>query len=532
MTEETGEPALTGEATAIGVSSQATPPIPPSGVPGAGFGGPEPSASEPRGHIRWRGAGSLLALASLMTILGDWLFAGAEIGVNAVLFGMALFLVVLIGRVARGQRMRRRLGRHGALVVAAFLGFIALLVLEPGWIASALALASLWSLARGLAAGWPSKAIFWFTRVAALPADLVTRMFGDAGIMHRWFRRHPSLRRRNPWSVLLRWLVPVLVASVFAILFIASNPIIESWSRSFGQSLADLWTSLTSELTIQRVGLWWAVGLVTWTFLRGRTLFRSQVLPETVSLPQAKRAFLIRTLVLCNVVFAAQSVLDLLYLTGGSALPPQLTFAEYAHRGAYPLIAAALLAGLFVLVTFRPGGEGERSPAARRLVSVWIAQSMLLSGTAAWRLWLYVEQYSLSRWRLATVIWLALVAIGLALLVERIRRRASHEWLFSRIAIATTLVLTACAVPSFDGLIARYNVAHCREVGSDAVPIDLTYLESLGEEAIPALDRLAAASIDDAVANEASKRAARLRKDLADRMADWRAWSWRRAAIE
>lgn len=526
MIDGTGEPALTGEATAIGVSSHIPPSVPPHGGPGKDDDGHGPS-----GFLRSRGAGSLLALAALMTILGDWLFVGAEIGVNAVLFGLALFLVVLIGRIAGGQRMRRRFGRHGALVAAAFVGYIALLALEPGWIASALALASLWSLVRGLTAGWPRNAIRWFTRVAALPADLVTRIFGDAGIMHRWFHRHPSLRRRNPWPILLRWLVPILVASVFAILFIASNPIIESWSRSLGRSLADLWTSLTTDLTIQRVGLWWAVGLLSWTFLRGRTLFRNEILPESVPLPQAKRAFLIRTLVLCNIVFAAQSVLDLLYLTGGSTLPPDLSFAEYAHRGAYPLIAAALLAGLFVLVTFRPGGEGERSPAARRLVSLWIAQSILLSATAAWRLWLYVEQYSLSRWRLATVIWLALVAIGLALLVERIRRRASHDWLFSRIAIATTLVLTACAIPSFDGFIARYNVAHCREVGSDAVPIDLGYLESLGEEAIPALDRLVVTSVDDAVANEASRRAARLRKDLSERMADWRAWSWRRAAI-
>ena len=39
--------------------------------------------------------------------------------------------------------------------------------------------------------------------------------------------------------------------------------------------------------------------------------------------------------------------------------PTASTYAAYAHRGAYPLIATALLAAGFVLVAMRPGGPAE-----------------------------------------------------------------------------------------------------------------------------------------------------------------------------
>ena len=62
-----------------------------------------------------------------------------------------------------------------------------------------------------------------------------------------------------------------------------------------------------------------------------------------------------RSLILFNVMFALQSALDLTYLWGGASLPNDMTYAYYAHRGAYPLIATALLAAGFVLIAMRPG---------------------------------------------------------------------------------------------------------------------------------------------------------------------------------
>jgi len=38
-------------------------------------------------------------------------------------------------------------------------------------------------------------------------------------------------------------------------------------------------------------------------------------------------------------LFAIQTVLDIQYLWRGAALPDGMSYATYAHRGAYPLIA-------------------------------------------------------------------------------------------------------------------------------------------------------------------------------------------------
>jgi hypothetical protein len=46
----------------------------------------------------------------------------------------------------------------------------------------------------------------------------------------------------------------------------------------------------------------------------------------------------LRSAVLFNLLFAVQTALDIAYLWGHSALPAGMTYAAYAHRGAYPLI--------------------------------------------------------------------------------------------------------------------------------------------------------------------------------------------------
>src|ERR1700675_844643 len=90
------------------------------------------------------------------------------------------------------------------------------------------------------------------------------------------------------------------------------------------------------------------------------------------------KAAMVRSLILFNVLFAVQSGLDLTYLWGGASLPDGMSHAEYAQRGAYPLIATALLAAGFVLIAMRPGGPSEQSRLIRPLVLLWVGQNLLL----------------------------------------------------------------------------------------------------------------------------------------------------------
>ena len=67
------------------------------------------------------------------------------------------------------------------------------------------------------------------------------------------------------------------------------------------------------------------------------------------------KAAILRSLIVFNLMFAVQTVLDAAYLWGGVALPDGMSYASYAHRGAYPLIVTALIAAGFVLAALQAG---------------------------------------------------------------------------------------------------------------------------------------------------------------------------------
>jgi hypothetical protein len=220
--------------------------------------------------------------------------------------------------------------------------------------------------------------------------------------------------------------------------------------------------------------------------------------------------------------------LDLTYLYGGAELPAGMTYAEYAHRGAYPLVVTALLAGAFVLLTFRPGGAAQRSPWCRRLVGLWIAQNLVLMASAAWRLNLYVSAYSLTRWRVAAAVWMLLVAIGLAWLVWRVLADRDHAWLLRRVTVSTAAVLYALCFVNVDGRIATFNVAHCAQLGGGGSSIDVAYLQRLGPAALPAVERLRSQLGPGATRDAAEEVRRDLERDLNYQLRDWRGWTVRR----
>jgi hypothetical protein len=228
-------------------------------------------------------------------------------------------------------------------------------------------------------------------------------------------------------------------------------------------------------------------------------------------------------------MFAVQTVLDGAYLWGGVALPDGLSYASYAHRGAYPLIATALLAAAFVLVAMRPGSETSSDRLVRTLVYLWTGQNFVLVISSILRLDLYVGVYSLTYLRVAAFIWMGLVAAGLALIVARIALEKSNAWLLGANAITLSAVLYACCFINFAAIIAEYNVTHSREMGGEGMTLDAWYLRSLGPAAIPAMDLY----LDPAVSVDGDMRrmilAARryVGEQFLRNHRNWRAWTFR-----
>ena len=150
----------------------------------------------------------------------------------------------------------------------------------------------------------------------------------------------------------------------------------------------------------------------------------------------------------------------------------------------------ALLAGLFAMIALRPGGAGEKSSIVKWMMYIWLGQNLMLVGSSIFRLNLYIEAYSLSYWRIAALIWMAMVAAGLVLIVARFVMKKNFGWLFSaNLAIFWLGTLYLTSFVNLPGFIASYNLRHSSLVVKNGPKLDWNYLEKLGVPAYPAVLR-------------------------------------------
>jgi hypothetical protein len=235
------------------------------------------------------------------------------------------------------------------------------------------------------------------------------------------------------------------------------------------------------------------------------------------------------SLIAFNALFAVQNGLDIAFLWSGAPLPAGMGLAEYAHRGAYPLIATAMLAALFVLVTLRTGSPTAQSPLVRTLVYAWIAQNVVLVASTMLRTLDYVEAYSLTRMRIAALLWMVLVAIGLVLICYRLWRGKSGPWLINANLAVALLLLAGCSAVDLGAVAAQWNVRHAREAGGRGVPLDLCYLNGLGASSLLPLIELESRPIEPGFRERVSWTRNLIMDRLATSQGDWHGWTLRNA---
>jgi hypothetical protein len=247
------------------------------------------------------------------------------------------------------------------------------------------------------------------------------------------------------------------------------------------------------------------------------------------------------TLLLLNAMLGLQNLLDLVFMWSGEALPDGMTYAEYAHRGAYPLIVTALLAGALVIVALWPGTATAANRAIRWLVYVWIAQNVFLVASTIDRTLVYVDVYGMTELRLAALIWMGLVAWGLILIAAKIARHRSNQWLINANVTSAAALLVASSFLDHKAFVADWNVdTAIARLGTFAT-FDRHYLHGLGVPALPAARRLEQAIARKPPGSIGSNwlfLLPAIRTDIADldirleqQQSDWRRWNLRHSHV-
>lgn len=458
-----------------------------------------------------------LALCLALVFFADVFFFGQrETGSVA-----GFYLLLLVAAVMATNPHRRKI-RGGQWLIGLTLGQCAAALYYPFWLSVAVCLLLLTSFALGIGE-WDRRSADWFLRRHLryalswwwkLPRDVFI-----AGIIPKKWNRG--------WKITARsrvWLLPIAFGTAFFWLFTEANPVLEVWILDFN------WQSLLPEISLARFSFWMLIACGCWALMRPRMRPRLKAAKQRRF--QAESLFtpgsLAVSLLIFNALFLLQNGMDVAFLWSGAPLPAGLTHAAYAHRGAYPLIVTALLAALFVLLALAPGSDAERSRTMRALVTLWIGQNLFLVGSSVLRLLGYIEAYSLTGWRIAALLWMGLVACGLALILWRIYRGKTGQWLIrANILVAFALLYVASFV-NFDRIIADYNVRHCREVTGTGSMLDQIYLYHLETAAIPAMRwyETHAVHSPSGVTSVSSKRQ-EMEWRLEGTLSRWREWTLR-----
>jgi hypothetical protein len=415
-----------------------------------------------------------LAMVAALILAWDWIFWQQRFGLgNMGLFGLGLLAGLVVVRPATLSTLQG-VGAvlAGAIYCAAILFHGSFLSFVLFW--TAISVAALVPFASRIKDG-----LQWFFR-------LIVHGFASPFMPFMDFARLGKARKRAQGSKgKLRALfgllaLPVFGGLVFFALFVQANPILERLVSTITLPKFD-------EVLAGRMVVWAILAVLMWTLFRPwrRRGPAVELVKASVSTfkPPALNSITL-SLIVFNALFLMQNGMDLAFMSQIVPLPDDMTLAQYAHRGAYPLIATALLAGLFVLIMLHPQSEAGSNKMARILVSVWIVQNVVLVASSMVRTWDYVEAYSLTQLRIAALAWMGLVGIGLALICWRLLRAKSGGWLINANLFALGLVLTGFCFVDTRALAAQFNVTHTREVGGRGVELDLCYMGRLGSGAI------------------------------------------------
>jgi hypothetical protein len=190
-----------------------------------------------------------------------------------------------------------------------------------------------------------------------------------------------------------------------------------------------------------------------------------------------------------NALFLAFVLVQFRYLFGGTPVieaSPDLTYAQYARRGFFELVAVAALALPLLLSAdwLLRATPGQRR-AFRVLEATLIVLLFVVMTSAVQRMRLYTEEFGLTELRIYTTTFMGWLAIVFVWFLATVLRGRRERFTFGAL-VAAFLSLAALNVANPDALIVRTNMQRA----AAGLRFDAHYLRQLSADGIPTLVEL------------------------------------------
>ncbi|MCI0448553.1 MAG: DUF4173 domain-containing protein [Chlorobi bacterium] len=334
-----------------------------------------------------------------------------------------------------------------------------------------------------------------------------------------------SSGKYKPVRVILRFtklaLIPVIFFTVFYSIYAYSNPVFNSYSVTFWDTIGEYVYEVFKDYPPLRfmflfLGLILIMGMlynrnikifavIDKNFLD--TLSRDKIFKTYGVLnPSVKKNLLydlfgykhkmntlkfeykmgVTFIVMINLLLLILNIIDFQFTWLGFDSKMVDNLAFYVHNGTYLLIFSILLSMAILLYFFRGNQNFYNGRMLLKLDAyLWIIQNAFMALSVGLRNLYYIDYYyALSYKRIGVMVYLLLTLIGLTTMFIKIYSKRTVYHLLKVNSTAALIVLLLISSFSWDKLIAEFNLSY-----PDKDSIDVEYLLRLSDDTLPVLDK-------------------------------------------
>jgi hypothetical protein len=354
----------------------------------------------------------------LSTALYSYLFHLQNAGINFLLFSASVIIMLAWSHPHVVSQRRWQ--------VAALLAFASgcFVFIHGSWLALLANGLSLLALAGATMNRHSSVAINLISSggsIVASPAFLAEDLYNKSR------GQHPS--EKKYLKGLLVWLVPLLIAAVFFVIYRAANPLFAEFTKAVNLEFVTFrWFMFTLG------GLLISYGIIcTRRFTKidkweagNRTLAGTK---EPAGWDEKKAATIL--FVILNAMLLFMNCLDINYLYLGAGLPDGITHKQFVHNGVGNLILSIVLGISVILYFFRGDLNFTKNRLIKWLVYAWIVQNLFMVSSTSLRNEMYIGEALITYKRIGVFFWTGMAAAGLLTTMYKIHARR-HAWYLIR----------------------------------------------------------------------------------------------------